>query len=82
MAHTLHEYRDLNNPKELFDDLAGVKIDPEMVQLASQLIQRQAGKYNSGDREDRYETRGECQGSCRLNSVMTLPIEDAVVVAA
>ena len=25
---------------------------------------------------------GECQGSCRLNSVMTLPIEDAVVVAA
>jgi transposase len=25
---------------------------------------------------------GECQGSCRLNSVMILPIEDAVVLAA
>jgi hypothetical protein len=25
---------------------------------------------------------GECQGSCRLNSVMILPITDAVVVAA
>jgi DNA end-binding protein Ku len=28
-----------------------------MVQLASQLIQRQAGKYDPGDLEDRYETR-------------------------
>ena len=46
MAHTLHEDRDLNSPKELFEDLAGVKTDPEMVQLATQLIQRQSGKYN------------------------------------
>ena len=38
MAHTLHENRDLNSPKELFEDLAGVKTDPEMVQLATQLI--------------------------------------------
>ena len=32
MAHTLHEDRDLNSPKELFDELSGVKVDPEMVQ--------------------------------------------------
>jgi DNA end-binding protein Ku len=57
MAHTLHEDRDLNSPKELFEDLAGVKIDPEMVQLAAQLIERQSGKYDSSDLEDRYETR-------------------------
>ena len=57
MAHTLHEDRDLNSPKELFDELSGVKVDPEMVQLATQLIQRQAGKYEPGDLEDRYETR-------------------------
>jgi DNA end-binding protein Ku len=57
MAHTLHEDRDLNNSKELFEDLAGVKTDPEMVQLATQLIQRQTGKYDPGDLEDRYETR-------------------------
>ena len=44
MAHTLYEDRDLNSPKELFDDLADVKIDPEMVQLATQLVQRQAGR--------------------------------------
>jgi DNA end-binding protein Ku len=34
-----------------------VKIDPEMVQLATQLVQRQAGRYESSDLEDRYETR-------------------------
>jgi DNA end-binding protein Ku len=57
MAHTLYEDRDLNSPKELFGDLADVKIDPEMVQLATQLVQRQAGRYESSDLEDRYETR-------------------------
>ena len=45
MAHTLYEDRDLNSPKQLFDDLAGIKTDPEMVQLATQLVQRQSGKY-------------------------------------
>ncbi len=57
MAHALYEDRDLNSPKELFDGLADVKTDPEMVQLATQLVQRQAGKYEFGDLEDRYETR-------------------------
>ena len=57
MAHTLHEDRDLNSPKALFEELAGVKTDPEMVQLATQLVERQAGKYDAGDLEDRYETR-------------------------
>jgi DNA end-binding protein Ku len=57
MAHTLYENRDLNNSAELFDDLPGMKIDPEMVQLASQLVQRQSGKYDAADLEDRYETR-------------------------
>ena len=34
-----------------------MKIDPEMVQLASQLVERQSGKYDAADLEDRYETR-------------------------
>ena len=46
MAHTLYEDRDLNSSQELFDDLAGIKTDPEMVQLATQLVQRQSGKYD------------------------------------
>ena len=57
MAHTLYEDRDLNSSKDLFDGLAGIKTDPEMVQLATQLVQRQAGKYDAADLEDRYETR-------------------------
>ena len=57
MAHTLYEDRDLNSSKELFGALADIKTDPEMVQLATQLVQRQAGKYDPADLEDRYETR-------------------------
>ena len=37
--------------------MEGIKIDPEMVQLATQLVQRQSGKYDAADLEDRYETR-------------------------
>jgi DNA end-binding protein Ku len=46
IAHTLYENRDLNSSRELFDGLAGLKIDPEMVQLASQLVKRQSGNMN------------------------------------
>src|SRR5689334_22285199 len=51
IAHTLYEERDLNGAQDLFDSLAGIKTDPEMVQLASQLVQRQAGKYDAADLE-------------------------------
>ena len=57
MAHTLHEDRDLNSGKELFEGMEGIKVDPEMVQLATQLVQRQSGRYDASDLEDRYEKR-------------------------
>jgi DNA end-binding protein Ku len=57
MAHTLYEDRDLNSADEYFEDAAQLKIDPEMVELATQLIQRKSGKYDPADLEDRYETR-------------------------
>jgi DNA end-binding protein Ku len=57
MAHTLFEERDLNSGQELFEGMDGIKVDPEMVELATQLVQRQAGKYDASDLEDRYETR-------------------------
>ena len=58
IAHTLYEDRDLNSSEELFAGAsAEIKTDPEMVQLATQLVQRQVGKYESADLEDRYETR-------------------------
>ncbi len=57
VVHTLHEERDLNDYGALFDTLPTAKPDPDMVQLATQLIDRQVGKYDPADVEDRYETR-------------------------
>jgi DNA end-binding protein Ku len=57
VVHTLLEERDLNDYSDLFDDLPSAKPDPDMLQLATQLIDRQTGRYNPADVEDRYETR-------------------------
>ncbi len=57
VAHTLDEQRDINDARQIFGDAAEVKTDPEMVQLAKQLIDRQTTKYDPSDLEDRYETR-------------------------
>ena len=57
MAHTLYEDRDLNSGQEVFEGMDSIKIDPEMVELATQLVQRQSGNYDASDLEDRYETR-------------------------
>jgi len=57
MAHSLYEDRDLNSSREMFDGLSSIKVDSEMVQLATQLIERQTGEYDTADLEDQYETR-------------------------
>jgi DNA end-binding protein Ku len=57
VVHTLHEERDLNSPKALFDEIPDIKPDPEMVKLATQLVDRQTGRYDPADMEDRYEAR-------------------------
>jgi DNA end-binding protein Ku len=57
VMHTLHEERDLNDFADLFDHLPSEKPDPDMVKLATQLIDRQSGRYDPADVEDRYETR-------------------------
>lgn len=56
-AHTLYEQRDINDPKAAFDSASDIKTDPEMVKLATQLIDRQTSRYDPSDMEDRYETR-------------------------
>lgn len=55
VLHTLHEARDLHNADELSGAVAAP--DPEMVKLATQLIERQTGRYDPADMEDRYERR-------------------------
>ncbi len=44
VAHTLNEERDLNSAAPLFQDVQSAKIDPEMVKLAIQLVDRQTGR--------------------------------------
>lgn len=41
----------------LFETVTDVRIDPEMLKLATQLVDRQSGQYDPADLEDRYETR-------------------------
>jgi DNA end-binding protein Ku len=57
VAHTLHERRDINDAKAVFEGATAVKTDPEMIVLARQLIDRQTTTYDPSDIEDRYETR-------------------------
>ena len=57
VAHTLHEERDINAADVALGELPTTKSDPEMIKLAQQLIERQAGEYDPADWEDRYETR-------------------------
>lgn len=57
VVHTLYDERDINSPKSLFEDVADLKPELDMVQLATQLIDRQTGAYDPADVEDRYEKR-------------------------
>jgi len=53
----LYRARDARSREPLFQDVQHVSVDPEMVKLATQLIERQTGQYDPADLEDRYETR-------------------------
>ncbi|MEJ0018687.1 MAG: Ku protein [Acetobacteraceae bacterium] len=57
VLHTLHEPHDLYAYDTLFDRVPDAAPDPEMVKLARQLIERQEGKFDPADTEDRYEAR-------------------------
>ena len=86
MAHTLYEDRDLNSSKDFFDDAAQLKVDPEMVDLATQLIKRQSGTYNPADLEDRYETRlramieAKIHGDGLITEADTPPVRESNVI--
>ncbi len=57
VVHTLHDSREVNDPKALFDRIPTTKPDPEMVKLATQLVDRQVGEFDPADMDDRYEAR-------------------------
>jgi len=57
VAYTLYEERDVYRPEDLWEDIPDTKPDAAMVQLATQLIDRQTGAYSAADSDDRYEQR-------------------------
>ena len=57
VLHTLHDEREVHDPKTLFAGVPGARPDPAMVKLATQLIDRQTGRFDPADMEDRYEAR-------------------------
>ncbi len=75
--HTLNEERDLNDARSLFEGTKEIKVDPEMVKLAVQLIDRQTGRYDPADLEDRYETRLRAMIDARVKGEGVATEEDA-----
>jgi DNA end-binding protein Ku len=57
VLHTLYERRDIADPAAHFAAVPAAKPDPEMVKLATQLIDRQSAQFDPDDMEDRYESR-------------------------
>jgi DNA end-binding protein Ku len=78
VAHTLYENRDINDAGAVFDGATDVKIDPEMVQLAKQLIERQTADYDPSDIEDRYEARLRAMIDAKLKGEGIRPEEEIV----
>jgi len=57
VCYTLHQPSDLWNPAPAYEDLPTEPPEPSMVDLAEQLINRQRGRFQPADAEDRYETK-------------------------
>ena len=57
ILHTLYETRDIADPARLFEGVPAEQPAADMVKLATQLIDRQAAKFEPTDLDDRYEAR-------------------------
>ena len=57
VLHTLYEARDIADQALVFGSIPAGKPEADMVTLATQLIERQAGHFDPDDIEDRYESR-------------------------
>jgi DNA end-binding protein Ku len=55
LAYSLRSYGEVRNPAEAFDDIADVKTDPAMVEIAEKIIAQQSGPFEPSAFKDRYE---------------------------
>ena len=85
VAHTLNEQRDLNSAEDLFSGVRKIQLDPEMITLATQLVERQSGAYDPFDLEDRYESRmramldAKIQGQAVQPGAAPAPLDSNVI---
>jgi DNA end-binding protein Ku len=77
IAHTLHDEREVNSPKTLFDQVPHEKPDAEMVKLAVQLIDRQTAEFDPADTEDHYEARLREVIAAKLKGEGLAPVAEA-----
>lgn len=52
---TLRKHKEMISEKTVFDDIKAVKVDPEMLEFASLLIEKKKGKFDPSTFQDRYE---------------------------
>ena len=57
VCHTLLDPNDMWDAAPLWEDIGDVKPEADMVALAMQLIERQNGKFQPDDTQDRYEAK-------------------------
>lgn len=57
VCHTLHQPEDLWDAGLLWEDIGDVKPEAAMVALATELIERQNGRFQPDDTKDRYEAK-------------------------
>ena len=57
VLHTLYDTTEVGSADDAFSSVPAGKSDADMVDLARQLIERQSGRFEIGDIEDRYEAR-------------------------
>lgn len=57
IAHVLREQKDLNDAGAIFSAVPGPPPEPRLLDLAVELIDRETGRFDPADFEDRYEAK-------------------------
>ena len=55
LAYTLRNKREVKDAEEVFDRIPDVKVSPQMVDIASRIIEQQEGPFDPSQFNDRYE---------------------------
>jgi DNA end-binding protein Ku len=55
VAYTLRNQHEVRDPDEIFGEIAHVKADPKMVEIAARIIEQQEGPFDPSQFKDRYE---------------------------